>query len=1274
MATRFRLTADNTAPAVSPTLQSYSHTSSYPDPPGNVRKLLTSDSSTLATTAYTPDGADHLVAGDSLHCQFVSAPLASGIAFTNGDTIKCAVQGLEAHTSNNLFLQLYVSVVSEDGATVRRVLRSKVADGTEFTASITNRFLSTTQDGATYTTVTGDRLVVEFSVTGTPAGSGGVQGHNASLRWGGSGAGGDNGENDTDTGATLNPWIEFVPTFTAVEPIVGTLSSTLGALTAAATATVAIAATAAITLGAATLSATGVGPTTGTLSPQVFSLNGIWTWFNDPRSVYDSSRGLLYVGALQANGVVRVHCFDVTNGVLRATGYPRGQTVLEVDDHNNPALCLLTDGKLLVAFSQHNGDSFSVRTTNAGDISTWDSPVAVASGANDDSYAHLMQMGDTANTVVWFYRRGTTEPKPVRYRTSTDGGATWGGDTDLLQAATSTHCYFKCARTSGSRIDFVVASGHPDETGAGSLYHGYVSVASNGAFTFFQSDATQVTSPPYTPDEFSLIYDGSSTNADGWQWDIENISGTPVITYVVLESTNTVHRYYQARWSGSAWQSDEVTTGGTTGTTDSLDPSSSVQYSGGIAIDPNDINTVYVSREYGSGDFRLEKWTHTGTFPSGTWAKDSDVSGNTGTKNARPYCPRGLSPTRVIWWEGTYTSYVSYSTRLRMSPAFAWKAAKQASPVWTSSLAHPGVQSYFLMHEGTGTSIADLKNARNGTFVGTPDWQTHTLGAYLNGWTTSDYVQINSVATSINFTSYPSWFAILFRNSNSTDGSYIWSAGNSGDTTPHMAGIFNGLATSNNGGAYLRDNAGSELFADGVDAQFSDGKLHVLMGSRSAVNRLDTYLDGVLVGTDSGLSPSTITVDRGAIGCLVRVSAQLATAADIFCFIIGHGSAPDPDYLTVDLLQGQFVGTFDVSAGSITGTLSSTLGALTATGTGTVAIAGSTTATLGALTSTATGTVAITGATNVTLGSLTSAATGTVAIVGSTNTTLGALTSTSTGTVAIQGATNATLGALTLTATGTGQSGNTGTLNATLGTLTATGTGTVAVSGTSAITLGTLTSTATGTVAIVGTTTATLGTLTASGTGTVAITGSTNATLGTLTLSATGTAQSQGTGILNVTLGALTSTATGTVAIAGSLTQTLSPLTTTATGTVAITGATSATLGTLTLSGSGSVGTLNTNGTLNATLGSATATATGTVAIQGSGAITLDALTAASTGTVLITGSLNVTLDPLSSIAGPRIDLLVVQANSDTLRSARASSQFWRRTQAINDQLRTANG
>lgn len=228
MATRFHLNAD-TAPAVSPALQTYTHTDETTTPK---RKLLVTDTSALSTRAYAPDSADHLVAGTALLGQFVSDPMDSGIVFTNGQAIVFAVQCLEAHAGNNQAMRIWAGIYSQDGSTLQRELRAVVSEGNELATSLTGRHLSTVQSGANYTTVAGDRLVVEFSVTGTPSAAGGVQGHNASLRIGGNGAGGDVSADDLDTGTTKNGWVEFTPTITFPAGDATASPSTVAAVTA----------------------------------------------------------------------------------------------------------------------------------------------------------------------------------------------------------------------------------------------------------------------------------------------------------------------------------------------------------------------------------------------------------------------------------------------------------------------------------------------------------------------------------------------------------------------------------------------------------------------------------------------------------------------------------------------------------------------------------------------------------------------------------------------------------------------------------------------------------------------------------------------------------------------------------------------------------------------------------------------------------------------------------------------------------------------------------
>lgn len=167
---------------------------------------LARQNTALATTAYTPDSSDHLVAGAAMHAQFVSDFLE---AQTISGTIKMSLQMLEAHANNNLFLKLIVQVISGDGGTVRATLLN-TTDGVELGTSIINRHIAATAI-TSYDCADGDRLKFEIGVSGTPTAAGGTQGHNASMRFGDPWAStnGEAPENDTDTSTTNVPWLEF---------------------------------------------------------------------------------------------------------------------------------------------------------------------------------------------------------------------------------------------------------------------------------------------------------------------------------------------------------------------------------------------------------------------------------------------------------------------------------------------------------------------------------------------------------------------------------------------------------------------------------------------------------------------------------------------------------------------------------------------------------------------------------------------------------------------------------------------------------------------------------------------------------------------------------------------------------------------------------------------------------------------------------------------------------------------------------------------------------
>ena len=205
MATRFFF-PETEAAAVSPAVSSeWEHQ--------NVvrRKLLTTpDGSTLTTTAYTPDAADHLVDNDAHHRQYVSDPIAAQTIAAQ--TFKLQMQALEANNGNNLSLTWKVFLVSNDGGTIKETLLAIRRDGNEVTTALINRSDSATSSAAD--AEENDRIVIEVGLGGLCTAAGGTQGHNGSVRWGCNASSGDLPENDTEAGTTFRGWFEFANTIT----------------------------------------------------------------------------------------------------------------------------------------------------------------------------------------------------------------------------------------------------------------------------------------------------------------------------------------------------------------------------------------------------------------------------------------------------------------------------------------------------------------------------------------------------------------------------------------------------------------------------------------------------------------------------------------------------------------------------------------------------------------------------------------------------------------------------------------------------------------------------------------------------------------------------------------------------------------------------------------------------------------------------------------------------------------------------------------------------
>jgi hypothetical protein len=230
---------------------------------------------TASDSLTTVTGFTSTAGQDRCHRQLISEPMAAGIVFDTGVTYKCYVQGLESALNDNIKSRLGVRILSQDGGTVRHTVLA-IADystATEWNTAIRNKAFANGDAGTgSYTTVTGDRLVIEIGHSDTSGAS-----ISANSRWGSHDTGvTDLGENETSTSTTERPWFETSVSITFVNPV--TIASTTTAETSSGTVGVKVSGTNASTSTAQTASgAVGVkvsGTAASTGTAQTSALEG----------------------------------------------------------------------------------------------------------------------------------------------------------------------------------------------------------------------------------------------------------------------------------------------------------------------------------------------------------------------------------------------------------------------------------------------------------------------------------------------------------------------------------------------------------------------------------------------------------------------------------------------------------------------------------------------------------------------------------------------------------------------------------------------------------------------------------------------------------------------------------------------------------------------------------------------------------------------------------------------------------------------------------------
>ncbi|WP_308991146.1 BNR-4 repeat-containing protein [Mariniflexile litorale] len=390
---------------------------------------------------------------------------------------------------------------------------------------------------------------------------------------------------------------------------------------------------------------------------KTFTTDGTWCWFQDPRALYHKGiKEQTYTGWITSDGKIQVASYNHATGEIIQTTV---KDDFQIDDHNNPTFLVRDDGRIMVSYSGHFfGPMRVIVSENPEDITSFG---AEATFGTSVTYANPYQIG---SDIYMFYRDGSSWHPSIAI--SNDGGLSWGAPQTLIKRdAAQKRPYVRYTQDSQEGVHITFTTGHPRQEASNKIY--YVYFKDN---KFYKADGTFIKDYTGTASaldidagEPEIVYNASS--GKGWTWDIAlDENENPVILYAAFPDDYN-HHYYYAKFDGSQWNNHHIVNSGKWfPQTPSGGSEPEPNYSGGMSLDPNDVSTVYLSKQV-NDVFEIYKYQ---TPDEGASWNTTAITENTPADivNVRPVVPRNHQPGLfdVMWMRGKYITYQNYHTSI----------------------------------------------------------------------------------------------------------------------------------------------------------------------------------------------------------------------------------------------------------------------------------------------------------------------------------------------------------------------------------------------------------------------------------------------------------------------------------------------------------------------------------------------------------------------------------------------------------------------------------
>ena len=419
----------------------------------------------------------------------------------------------------------------------------------------------------------------------------------------------------------------------------------------------------------------GMTVQTAAAESNVVTEEGAWCWFADPRALhYENATGTInatYIGYIDVHGNVKATQYDWLTGVksdvlLRSHFQP--------DDHNNPTFIVLPDERVMIFYTRHTDEPciwYRV-SEKKGDITVLGEEKRLAT-ANNTTYPSPFILSDDPNHIYLCWRGINWHPTIARLTMpDANGDCTFDFGPKQIVQSTGARPYAKYQSNGKDKIYVSYTTGHPDNEMPDWLYFNVIdinsgngpilrdlngnqlSVIANGVFNVNKTDSYANSYPATIVDRTSGVRN--------WVWQIAlDSEERPVVAYPHIDNAKTSHIYYYARWNGSAWSTTQVAQGGHAfhqnwNTTERC-------YSGGMAIDPDNVNDLYLSIPTSGGSFNTdgtyEIWKYT-ISDAGAVTSSEQITANSPKNNARPFVIPGSknSVMRLAWMQGDYYYWI----------------------------------------------------------------------------------------------------------------------------------------------------------------------------------------------------------------------------------------------------------------------------------------------------------------------------------------------------------------------------------------------------------------------------------------------------------------------------------------------------------------------------------------------------------------------------------------------------------------------------------------